>query len=94
MTDTTPPRMTKIEEALELLALSVVRLEGAAQDVLAAKASIEDGEGGAGATVVDPEMTKELEALRTDYDNLKTVSRAVSGRLDGAIERLRTALEQ
>lgn len=64
--------------ALESLAQSVGRLEGA----LAARAQL------------DEQMVTELEAARAEQEALQQVVGTVSERLDGAILRLQTALEE
>ncbi len=76
-------KLTRIEQALETLAHAVQRLDRAARERLEAEPE----------AAFDAEMEAELEALRADYENLRTVSQVVSDRLDGAIHRLRDTLD-
>ena len=64
--------------ALERLAQSVGRLEGAV----------------AARTELDERLVSELEAARAEQEALQEVVGTVSDRLDGAILRLQTALEE
>lgn len=69
--------LPKTKAALERLALSVARLERAA----------------AGRAETDARLAAELEAARAEHAALRQVVDQVTARLDGAIGRVQTALE-
>lgn len=76
MTDLPTTEFPLIKTAVARLDQAVSRLELAADQ----------------ATTVDPQVTEELRRIRQDYTALEDVARTVSGRLDNAVDRLRSAL--
>jgi exonuclease VII small subunit len=73
--------MTKVEEAAKHLERAVARLE-------AACLKLERSGGGE-----DSQLALALSEARAEYEKLADVAGAVATRLDGAIERLNTVLE-
>lgn len=72
--------MTRIEEAQDKLTKALTRLEHAAREAASA------------GPAQSPELEAELAAMRARYARLEGEARAVSDRLDAAIERVRTLL--
>jgi len=73
---------SKVKRASTRLDAAVARLEAA----LESRTLSTSGEG------LDPELSRELETLRGQNAQLRTVNETVSGRLDGAIGRLKDVL--
>jgi hypothetical protein len=73
---------SKVKRASARLDAAVARLEAA----LESRTLSTSGEG------LDPELSRELKTLRGQNAQLRTVNETVSGRLDGAIGRLKDVL--
>jgi hypothetical protein len=90
-------KLARIEQAIESLARAVDRLEmAAASRPLVEAVALEPAEV-VPAEVPESEseiaLRREIEGLRADYENLRTISRTVSNRLDSTIDRVRGVLE-
>jgi len=72
---------SKVERARVRLDAAVARLEKALKQ-----------QGGAAAVSVDPNLARELEALRDENSRLRGVNETVSARLDSAIGRLNAVI--
>ena len=73
---------SKVERARARLDSAVMRLE----------AALESRAANTGGGIADDELTRELESLRGETAHLKAVNETVSGRLDGAIGRLKAVI--
>lgn len=74
--------MSRLASAQEKLEAAVTRLEAVASGV------------GATGTGGDPELRKELEAMRRDHDALAAVTRKVDATLSKTITEIETALQE
>ena len=74
--------MSRLASAQEKLEAAVARLEAIASGV---------GSSGPGG---DPELRKELEAMRRDHDALAAVTRKVDASLSKTIAEIETALQE
>ncbi|GEO80532.1 DUF4164 family protein [Pararhodospirillum oryzae] len=81
-------KLVRIEQAVESLARAIDRLE-----TVVVERGGAGGAAGAGDPAVEAELRQEIEELRADYENLRTVSQAVAGRLDSAIGHVQTVLD-
>lgn len=72
--------MSKLSDATERLQAAVARLE------LAAEAQLRDGAG-------REELQSELATAQAENERLRRTNADISGRLDAAIDRLKTVLE-
>jgi len=82
--NTSLQKPSKVDRARERLGIAVARLEKALGKQGDVQASA-----GAGP---DPELVRDLDALRDENAQLKTINETVSGRLDNAIGRLRAVI--
>jgi hypothetical protein len=80
--------MTRLEEARERLVNAVARLEAAVRVNLAAAGDERVHE------KLSQSLTEALQATQAEYASLRDLSRTVSERLDGTIDRLRAVLEE
>ncbi|WP_041794406.1 hypothetical protein [Pararhodospirillum photometricum] len=77
-------KLARIEQAVDSLSRAIDRLELAALE----RAPLDPEHSAA-----EEALRREIEDLKADYENLRTVSQAVSTRLDSAIGRVRAVLE-
>ena len=78
--------MSKLDEAEQRLQRAVAGLEEAARAVASSSAA-------AAAPASDPAVEAELASAQTRYTELEQANKAVAQRLDGAIARIKTILE-
>ncbi|MCF8478988.1 MAG: hypothetical protein K9H25_01020 [Rhodospirillum sp.] len=84
-------KLARIEQAIDDLSRAVERLERAAQSRPTPVAVVEDED--MGESESEAALRREVEGLRADYENLRTISRTISGRLDSTIDRVRGVLD-
>jgi hypothetical protein len=83
-------KLARIEQAIDDLSRAVERLEAAAYSRAVDIPVVEEDPGESESEIA---LRREIEGLRADYENLRTISRTISGRLDSTIDRVRGVLD-